>query len=244
MVRAAGLARGTTWQASSEHEIEDIRRAFGSARAAPTIILTPELPSRFAPSDVGAPPERKVPGALRLAFLSRISPMKNLDGALRILAGVQANVELSIYGPIADPEHWADCQRLVAALPPNVRAAYRGAVPFEQVRATLAGEDLFILPTHGENFGHAILEALEVGCPVLISDRTPWRNLERAGAGWDISLGDVDRFRTVIEQVAAMDAEAHERLRQGAVRFAAEVSQDPMVAHRNRDLFRSVAGAS
>ena len=37
----------------------------------------------------------------------------------------------------------------------------------------------FLLPTGGENFGHAIFEALSCGVPALISDRTPWRDLLR-----------------------------------------------------------------
>jgi glycosyltransferase involved in cell wall biosynthesis len=244
MVRALDMVAGVTWQASSEHEAQDIRAAFASYRSLPRLVLTPELPSR-AP-EIGEPvlETRKVPGLLRLVFLSRISPMKNLDGVLRILAGVKAEVELSIYGPIADQNYWEICQGLIDALPSNVRAAYRGAVAFERVRPTLAQMDLFILPTHGENFGHAILEALEAGCPVLISDRTRWRGLEEDGVGWDISLDQPDRFRAVIEQVAAMDSETHDELRRRAVAYAGRVSHDPAVAERNRELFRSVAMAN
>jgi hypothetical protein len=45
----------------------------------------------------------------------------------------------------------------------------------------LAEYDLFLFPTLGENYGHVISEALASGCPVVISDQTPWRNLEAEG---------------------------------------------------------------
>ena len=45
-----------------------------------------------------------------------------------------------------------------------------------------------ILPTLGENFGHVIVEAWTAGCPVLVSDRTPWRQLASHGVGWDVAL--------------------------------------------------------
>ena len=52
----------------------------------------------------------------------------------------------------------------------------------------MAANDLFFLPTRGENFGHVIAEALSVGTPVLISDQTPWRKLAAVGLGHDLPL--------------------------------------------------------
>ena len=47
---------------------------------------------------------------------------------------------------------------------------------------------MLILPTRGENFGHAIVEMLAASRPVLISDKTPWIDLESLGAGYSIPL--------------------------------------------------------
>ena len=86
-----------------------------------------------------------------------------------------------IFGPANDPAYWAECEQLISRLPAHVKVHYRELIPNVDVAATLAGYDLFLLPTRGENFGHAIFDALEVGLPVLISDQTPWRELERIG---------------------------------------------------------------
>ena len=44
------------------------------------------------------------------------------------------------------------------------------------------------LPSTGENYGHAIVEAFSAGLPVIISTLTPWKNLESQKVGWDIPL--------------------------------------------------------
>jgi glycosyltransferase involved in cell wall biosynthesis len=122
---------------------------------------------------------------------------------------VTVPVELTIYGPIEDPVFWATCQELIAQLPANIRAAYAGEVLPEHVRQTLCEHDLFFFPTRGENFGHVIFEALSAGVPVLISDQTPWTDLEAHGAGWSVPLHSTTAFATVIE--AASRVLPHER---------------------------------
>ncbi|MBN8497849.1 MAG: hypothetical protein J0M32_13465 [Candidatus Accumulibacter sp.] len=72
------------------------------------------------------------------------------------------------------------------------------------VHTVLPGYDRFFLPPFSENFGHAINEALSVGVPVLISDKTPWRNLQEKGMGWDLPLDNRRAFIEVIEVIEAM----------------------------------------
>ena len=72
--------------------------------------------------------------------------------------------------------------------------------------ALYATHDLLILPTQGENHGYVIQEALLSGCPVLISDRTPWRGLAALGVGADLPLEQPERF------VAWLDAQTPESL--------------------------------
>jgi glycosyltransferase involved in cell wall biosynthesis len=48
-----------------------------------------------------------------------------------------------------------------------------------------------VLPTYNENFGYVILEALLAGCPVILSDQPPWRDLEARQVGWTIPLASL-----------------------------------------------------
>jgi glycosyltransferase involved in cell wall biosynthesis len=238
LAKRLGLLRGILWQASSAHEVEDIRRALGVwAREVMTAAnLAPPADAAEVPSR-----ERKESGVLRIVFLSRISPMKNLDGALRILAGVLAKVEFNVYGPIEDEKYWKKCQSLMNGLPESVACRYLGPVERSGVHAAMANHDLFLFPTHGENYGHVILEALLAGTPVLISDQTPWRNLEKEGVGWDIPLGDTSSYERIIAQCATMDIAAYEEWRLRVRSYGLTKSEDAESVQANRDLLLKAA---
>ena len=227
-----------TWQASSSHELEDIQRIFGGGRSAdtkPNIVVAPDLP------DIKPLPERPVrskdPGTLRIVFLSRLSPKKNLDGALKLLARVNGKVLFDIYGPLEDTSYWDQCQGLIEQLPDTVQVRYQGMIAHDTVVPTMANYDLFFLPTLGENYGHVIIESLAAGCPVLISDQTPWRNLEVAGVGWDIPLDQPERFTAALQRCVDMSSEELAGYSARARAYAERTMTDSVAVQQNRDLF-------
>jgi glycosyltransferase involved in cell wall biosynthesis len=179
-----------------------------------------------------------MPGQLRAVFISRLSPKKNLSGALRLLAGVAGTVSFDIYGPAEDAQYWKECQGLIARLPANIKVRYEGEIEHSRVGRVFADHDLFLFPTLGENYGHVIFEALAAGCPVVISDQTPWRSLEAVGVGWDIPLSETERFRSVLQQCVENDEEWHAALSNRAIAYAAKCASDPKVIDDNRNLFQ------
>jgi glycosyltransferase involved in cell wall biosynthesis len=235
LARSSGLYDDILWHASTEYEASDIRREFGSHAR---VVIAPNLPGRTEPPSAARPRREKTAGALKIAFLSRISRKKNLHGALRLLHGLHGAVRFNIYGPIEDEEYWAECQRLIGQLPPNVQVCYHGAVPPDQVGPALSESHLFFLPTLGENYGHVILEALAAGCPVLLSDLTPWRDLEQRGVGWDLPLSQPDRFKSVLQQCVDMTADAYSACEQRVREYAGERAEGQGVLDRYRALFQ------
>ena len=169
-VKIIGLYKHTCWQASSELESEDIRRVIGGA--ARNIQIAPDLNFLKWSINDKLPYQRK--DVLKIIFLSRISPMKNLDFLINILAGVSYPLELSILGPKEDLHYWDVCKKLIDKLPNYIKVNIGGEVFPEKVQETFSKYDLFVFPTRGENFGHVIPEALSAGTPILLSDRTPW----------------------------------------------------------------------
>jgi glycosyltransferase involved in cell wall biosynthesis len=232
--RALGLYRHVVWQASSEYEEESIRSWLGDHVR--VVIARDLLPPVF---DMGEQPSRrrKTAGRLKIVFLSRISRMKNLSGALKMLDGLEGEVQFNIYGPLEDRGYWAECQRVIDTLPRNVQVKYWGGVRHEQVVGTMAEHDLFFLPTLGENYGHVVLEALIAGCPVLISDRTPWRNLKEKGIGWDLPLDQPERFRAVLQSCVEMNSQEHRSWSQRARAFGLGHARDRTVLDQYRRLF-------
>ena len=63
--------------------------------------------------------------------------------------------------------------------PQTLQMAFHSAAAAWSIVPLLSRHDLLFLPTAGENFGHVILEAMQAGVPVLISDKTLWKNLSK-----------------------------------------------------------------
>ena len=204
----AALWRNLLWHATSEAEAADM--ALALPRGAP-IVVAPNL--RLPPP----PPPFTPPGAaLRAIFVGRIVPIKGLDVALQALAQVRASVAFDVYGPPEDEATYQHCRRLAQNLPSHIEVNWRGAASNAEIVAALGRADIFVSPTGGENFGHAIFEALACGVPALISDRTPWRDLEPQRAGWDVPLGDPAAFAARLDAYAAMTPPDRAAWREGA----------------------------
>ena len=234
--RAIGLHDGIIWQASSALEENEIRSMIPNARTVVAMNLAPsaqDLPPL-------SPAPHRVPGSpLRVCFLSRISPKKNLDFALTVLQDVKCRVDFTVYGPIGEDAYWNYCQSIALALPNNIAFKYGGPLEPSVIPAVLGQQDLFFLPTHGENYGHVIFEALSVGLPVLINDTTPWQNLESEGIGWAFPISAKELFGQTITNVSTWDVEKFQRVSSRARRFALERSLDPVALESNRTLFTS-----
>jgi glycosyltransferase involved in cell wall biosynthesis len=232
---SVGLYRELTWQASTEYEAKDIRRIQG--RVAKRVVIAPDLSPTRGQYFLDTHSIRRAGEPLRVLFLSRVTPMKNLDFVLRTLTQVQTPVALSIVGPIENQAYWLRCQNLIIQLPRHVSASYQGHAEPSQVPEIMAGHDLFFLPTRGENYGHVIAEALSAGTPVLIADTTPWRNLEKEGAGWDLPLASEAEFAKRIDDCSRMTVECYQKLRGRAREFARKRLNDPALVEANRRLF-------
>lgn len=238
--RAAGLYRDITWQASSADEAREVHEHFDTPRSPARAVIAPDLPTPWEQLAAVAH-RRKRAGALKATFISRIARKKNLLGAIDLLRGVRADTEFDVYGPPEDPGYLRECQAAMATLPPNISARYAGALEYDRIAPTFAQYDLFLFPTLGENFGHVLIESLAAGCPVAVSDRMPFRDVQERGAGWVVPLENPQRYRAALEACAAMDGEAHARMSNAAREFARRVISNPAPVEQNRRLFLAAA---
>ena len=231
--RSAGLLNDVWLHGTGDQELSDIKNGFpwaGGYFSAENIreVLQPAAQAGSGSTNT------------RLIFISRISRMKNVDFALSSLALVNAPVSFEIYGPCEDKAYWQECLQLISTLPAHIDVHYRGEIQNCMVPQALAAADVFFLPTRGENFSHAIFEALSCGVPVLTSDQTPWRGLESKEAGWDLPLGDPAAFAATIDLYAAMDADRKAQLRLGARRLAEKSASESEAVARTREMFLKV----
>jgi glycosyltransferase involved in cell wall biosynthesis len=227
------LHKGTVFQASSEFEAEEIRRILGDG-------LDIWIAEDIGAQDFGSAVLPKNEHTLKAVFVSRISPMKNLLGAIEMLAKVLEPVVYDIYGPKEDEQYWAACQARIQTLPSHVQVNYKGALSPQEVVNTIAGYDVFFMPTKGENYGHVIAEALCAGLPLVIADTTPWRDLQDKGLGWDLSLANPEAFASALDELAIMPPEQHLKMRENIIAWAKHKFSQQDAIEANIAMFRYV----
>lgn len=141
--------------------------------------------------DAAAGPPRAFSSAgLRVLFLSRLDPKKNIEGLLDAVAMVRADVsalQLSVAGAgeaayVAQLKSRADALGIAA----NVR--WLGHVSGEAKLQALRDADVFVLPSFSENFGVAAAEALAAGIPCIVGEGVAiGHDIATAGAGFTVA---------------------------------------------------------
>jgi glycosyltransferase involved in cell wall biosynthesis len=121
-----------------------------------------------------------------LLFLSRLHPKKGCDLLIKAFAKVAANhpdLDLVMAGP--DSVGWrGDLQSLARKAGIAHRIHWAGLVRGDVKAGAFRACEAFVLPSHQENFGIVIAEALSYGRPVLTTNKVNiWREVETAGAG-------------------------------------------------------------
>lgn len=158
-------------------------------------------------------------GRRLLLFLGRIHPKKGCDLLLRAFAGVAPSapeLQLVMAGPDA-VGHRAELEAIARALGIGERLTWTGMLHGREKWGALRAADAFVLPSHQENFGIAVAEALSAGLPVLVSTQVNiWREVVRDGAGYaaaDTEAGTIE----LLQRWLALDEGERQRMRACAV---------------------------
>ena len=219
-----------SWHATSNQEEQDIKSQLGNS-------VTVKLARNLA-APISKREKNKIdknPEQLKLVFISRIVPIKNLDFILNVLIkSNELQILLDIYGPIEDIEYWEFCSTLIKQLP-NVK--YCGELEPEQVRTKLQQYHFSVLPSKHENFGNSIVESWLSGVPVLISDQTPWKQLERDNIGGALPLLEEAVWQDKLVYFQNLDQMEYLDIVNACITFAETVLHKDSVKEANRKLF-------
>ncbi len=197
--KATGFFKNITWHATTIDEAKDIILRIGKKATIITALNIPKTPLTQFKNNV------KEEGKLKLVYLSLITEKKNLYFLLEILAQSHGEIQLSIYGPIKDKAYWNACLQIIQKMPSHIHVEYKNDILPNLVQSTIQQYDAFISLTKGENFGHAIFEAFSCGIPVITSNFTPWNNLEKQEAGWNVDINDKLSIINLLNQLAMLN---------------------------------------
>ena len=199
-----------------------------------TVKVAPNLPRKSNP-DIQLKVQKQSPTTF--VNVGRVSIEKGTLVMLSALEQLNKPLILDLYGPIYDTAYWEACKTVIKKLPNYIKVTYQGVLDSEEVPQVVNNYDFFVLLSEGENFGHAILEALSVGCPVLISNCTPWKNLKAQQLGWDV---DIKKESDIIEawnEAIDMSNSDYLKWSKAAFKYAKTVINNPIVLEQNKALF-------
>jgi glycosyltransferase involved in cell wall biosynthesis len=223
-----GLYDNLQWLASTSREKLDL------LRAAPLDLRSIHVAYEMSDAIASKQPHAaKEPGSVKLAFIARISMMKNLHFLLEILREIRGEVQLNLFGPVAenDAAYWKWCRTMLTQLPKHVRTEYHGSLDHAAVPDVLHDHHFLVLPTRGENFCHVVVESFVNGTPVVLSDETPWTRLNEMRAGFDIPLKDRRAWVAALQDCVDMDQQTHNSYLAGATEYARRFSVEEAIRH-------------
>ena len=228
------LIADVIWHASTPTEADEVKQVIGkTAKIVIAQNISSSASKRFVEYDFKKKQE------LRMVFISRISSKKNIYFLLDLLRSLKDlnNLKLDIYGPVEDQAYWDSCCTLIEK---DKRIQYRGVIPPVEINSVLSNYHFFVLPTLHENYGHSIVEALNCGLPVMLSQQTPWRKLKVENIGFDISLNDKSAWMEALRSAYFMDGAEYKAITLACYQYANAHVVNEEVISQNKKLFYGV----
>jgi glycosyltransferase involved in cell wall biosynthesis len=231
-----GLYRNMDWHITKKEERIELCSLFRIEEK--KIHLVPNLPYIFS---IEKKMMTKETGKLKLVFLSRVVPIKNLHTLILALSKCNSNnhIELSIYGPLEDVDYVSRCKKLFLSLGANCIVSFKGVLDKNEIGTVLSDSDFLIHPSLSENYGHSIVESLCCATPVIIGSNTPWTNVESLGAGFVVK--DVENeleWLQVLNKAFDLNNEAYSRMSYHAIAYSKKYCLSPEIEEASRRMFR------
>ncbi|BAO76202.1 glycosyltransferase [Winogradskyella sp. PG-2] len=225
------IYKDVKFHATNEDEAKCIKNEIGQNTF---VSIAPNLPRRVH-EKLNSKIAKQNP--TRFVNIARIAIEKGTLKMLESIKDIKQPIILDIYGPIYDKGYWNKCKDVISTLPNHISVNYKGIIKSDEVPLTLVKYDFFVLLSEGENFGHAILEGLSAGLPVIISDQTPWKNLEAKSIGWDIKIANNAKIIKAFNDAIHMPNEDYMIWSQAAFDFAKTFIENPELIQQNKALF-------
>jgi glycosyltransferase involved in cell wall biosynthesis len=206
LAKLMGWFNNAHWHSTNKEETEEIKLVMGRH-----IQLSEASNFPLFTEEIEKPIHDEGSGPLRLLCISRISDEKNPLLLIEALSQLDIAVELTFAGDYRDEGYFKKFNKRIEQLPGHVHVNYLGAVQPEALPLLYLSHDLFVFPSRGENFGHAIAESLMHGLPVIIGGNTPWNAIEAAGAGFVVQETP-EAFSAAIFKYSKLDAEARKNM--------------------------------
>jgi glycosyltransferase involved in cell wall biosynthesis len=184
------LLNGFNWLVTDNHEQSDVIKRIYNVKDVFICADIPQDLEKLSSLDLSKPLRTKESNNMNLVYISRILRKKGLQKAVEAVIDLSkhsnGDIVFDIYGPIVDNKYWMQCLKMIESNKRNnLKIRYLGELNINDVIPTFQKYHFFLFPTFGENYGYVVHESLLAGCPLIITNNTPWRNLKDKKVGFN-----------------------------------------------------------
>jgi|TARA_X000000950_G_scaffold195436_1_gene235439 glycosyltransferase involved in cell wall biosynthesis len=155
----------------------------------------------------------------KILFLSRINKKKGLDFLLEAWAKVSAEEWILQIAGNDDDGTINYIKERIKREDLRGRVELLGPLSEEQKKLAYTKAGLFILPSHSENFGIVVAEALSYGVPVITTKGCPWEDLKNFDCGWWIDLDISEISNAISKYIFSISSQRKKELSRNAIRL-------------------------
>ena len=251
-MRFHGWKKRLAWQLYQHRNLASARLLHATSRDEAEGFRTLGLkqPIAIIPNGVSLPPENRKSeignrkSEIRTAlFLSRIHPKKGLLELVEAWHQVRPAGWRVVIAGGDEGGHREVVKAEIRKLKLEKEFEFIGEVADEKKWDVYRSADLFVLPTHSENFGIVIAEALACGVPVITTTGTPWEELNTQRCGWWVEIG-AGPFAAALRQALSLSDEERQAMGLRGRWLVEENYTWPAAAKRMLEVYRWVLGES
>ncbi len=229
IARILGWFNNIDWQSTQPDETAEIRSVMGKKAR---IFEAANIPAPIPAYETA----QKQGDALKIISVGRISAEKDPLMLIKALGKISVPVQATFIGDYADDTYFNAFSSAISQLPETVAVKHIPSVPHGNMTEQYKQYDVFVSCSKGENFGHAIAEALACGLPCFIGENTPWKGLHSKNAGAELAL-ECDVFAAALESYCKLSTEEKSEMSRAAHNFAVQTFQPEMYRKQYDVLF-------
>ncbi len=220
-LRHKSLKKRLAWMLFQRRDVEHARVLHATSAEEARTFRNAGLrrPIAVIPNGVQLPPWQEHvegnPKRRTVLFLGRIHPVKGLLDLVQAWARIRNDGWGVVIAGGDDGGHRAEVEAAIRTEGLDRDFSFVGKVDGDAKWGLYQQADLFVLPSHSENFGIVAAEALACGVPVIATRGTPWEDLATHRCGWWIKIGSEPLAAALAEATALPDDARREMGRRG-----------------------------
>ncbi len=239
LIESGNLRNAACLRALTTTEVADYRR-IGLTNPIAVVPGAISMPPQARP-DLFFESHPELRGRRLMLFLGRLHQKKGLEMLVRAWSAVRSrDAHLVIAGPDSDGT-LENIERLVSELGVGDRVTFCGMLAGAAKWSALAAASLFVLPSFSEGFSVAVLEALGMGIPVIVTRPCNLPEVAETGCGW-ITEPEQSRLEEALREALDLPDSDLARMGEAGKRLVESRFIWPVVSHQMAEVYRWIQG--